>query len=115
MIPAGSPVSMQQVNTPSVRYSFSLTGDPFVDAGITAIELMTDKSWLDIQEDDSKKAVDDLIALYLTPAWSKDLKSIFPNSKFINASIKNKVKESNDFLYDLIEGLDRPVNSNESC
>jgi len=106
---------MQQVNTPSVRYSFSLTGDPFVDAGITAIELMTDKSWLDIQEDDFKKAVDDLIALYLTPAWSKDLQSIFPNSKFINASIKNKVKESNDFLYDLIVGLNRPVNNTESC
>jgi CRISPR-associated protein Cst1 len=92
-----------------------LTGDPFVDAGIIAIELITGKSWDDIRAEEFRKAVDNLISIYLTPAWSKDLQSIFPNSKFINASIKDRVKESKDFLYDLVSGLNTYDEREEYC
>ena len=116
MIPPESSVSPRQTkNHSSARYPLSLTGDPFVEHGITAIELMTGKSWTDIQEEDFKKAVDDLVSLYLTPAWSKDLQSIFPNSKFINTSIKNKAKDSKEFLYDLIAGLSSSTQTDKTC
>jgi len=92
-----------------------LTGDPFVDAGITAIELTTGKSWPDIQEEDFKKAANELVSLYLTPAWSKELHSIFPNSTFINSSIKDKTKDSKEFLYDLISGLQHITQTNDPC
>ncbi|HNX17325.1 MAG TPA: type I-B CRISPR-associated protein Cas8b1/Cst1 [Methanoregula sp.] len=114
MIPSESPVLPGQANAhSSARYPLSLTGDPFVDTGITAIELMTGKSWPDIQEDDFKKAADDLIKLYMTPAWSKDLNSIFPNSSYIQYSPGYDRKEkSREFLFELIDGLnDRQSNS----
>lgn len=93
----------------------SYTGDPFVDAGIIAVELLVGKNWTEINESEFKKAADDLVSLYLTPAWSKDLQSIFPNSKFINPTIKNKENESKDFLYDLISGMNQSSEIGEHC
>ena len=115
VIPTGSPFVTQQGNTPSIPCTTTLTGDPFVDAGITAIELMTGNSWAEISVDEFRKAVDDLVSIYLTPAWSKDLQSIFPNSKFINTSIKNKAKDSREFLYDLVSGLNPSEDTIEHC
>jgi CRISPR-associated protein Cst1 len=116
MSPAGNQISMQPVNTSSVQYSVSLTGDPFVDAGITAIELLSGKSWPDIRDDDFKKAADELVDLYLTPAWSKDLISLFPNSTYIQTSKNyNKKKKSQQFLYNLISGVNAAEKPSDFC
>jgi CRISPR-associated protein Cst1 len=110
-----NPLAGQQSEI-SIKYPPSFfTGDPFVDAGIIAIELVTGKSWSTITDTEFKKAADDLISLYLTPAWSRDLQSLFPNSKFINVSIKNKEKDSREFLYDLISGLNPSADVIDYC
>ena len=117
MIPSGSPVSTQLANIDSsVRFTFSLTGDPFVDAGITAIELMTGKSWPDIQDEDFKKAAESLVDLYLTPAWSKELNSLFPNSSYIQyAKGYNRNEKSREFLFELIQGLENLQTTLDYC
>jgi len=116
MIPTGSPVATQQGNTLSMYSTPVLTGDPFVDAGIVAIELVTGKSWSEITEPEFKKAANDLVTLYLTPAWSKNLISIFPNSTYIQTARNyNKKEKSREFLFDLIEGLGIPQKSSNYC
>jgi len=87
-----------------------------VDAGITAIELMTGKSWPDIQEEDFKKTAEVLVDLYLTPAWSTDLNSLFPNSSYIQyAKGYNRKEKSREFLFELIEGLENQQSPRDSC
>lgn len=88
------------------------SGDPFVDAGLIAIELITEKPFDDCSKEDLKKASEWLVNLYMKPAWAKEIYSIFPNSKYINS--KDKKKDSLEFLNSLINNLDEEE-SDEIC
>jgi CRISPR-associated protein Cst1 len=57
-------------------------GDPFITSGLLAVKLKTGFSIAECSEDKLKQISDELVYLYLTPAWSKELQSIFPNSTY---------------------------------
>lgn len=84
------------------------TEDPFVTAGIIAIEILCSKPFDTCSSEDLTNAVNILIDWYLTPAWTKELYSIFPNSKYVNASLKDKKGVSITFLTNLIGGIISP-------
>jgi len=81
-------------------------GDPIVDSGLMAIKLLTKRELYDCSNEDIKKASDNLVNLYLTPAWSKDILSIFPNSTYVQTA-KNYKREAKtkEFLYELIDNI----------
>lgn len=83
-----------------------IVGDPFVDSGLIAIELLANKEIDDCTTDDLKKIANYLVDLYLTPAWGGELQSIFPNSSYIQFAKGYKREEKSiEFLYELIEGI----------
>ncbi|HPP78394.1 type I-B CRISPR-associated protein Cas8b1/Cst1 [Methanospirillum sp.] len=83
--------------------------DPFVTAGIVAIEILCGKQFETCSSEELINATNFLIDLYMTPAWAKDLFSIFPNSKYINPSLKDKKRtESINFLTNLIKRINTP-------
>lgn len=86
------------------KQKLDLIGDPFVDAGLIALSQITDSDPKQFTEINLNEAADKLISLYQTPAWSKELYSIFPNSTYIQ-SAKNydKEGESKKFLHELID------------
>ena len=88
--------------------------DPFVTLGMIAIELLCEKPFKECTKEDLLSAAKILVDWYLTPAWSKELLSIFPNSKYVNVSIKDKRGESLNFLSNLISGIIAPINNNSS-
>lgn len=93
-----------------------IVGDPFVDTGLLAIELMTEKPFNACTPEDLKQAVDTLIDLYLTPAWRKELYSIFPNSTYIQSSGGYDHRgRSKEFLYSLIDGMNNASGSTTFC
>jgi hypothetical protein len=81
-------------------------GDPIVDSGLMAIKLLTKRELYDCSNEYLKKVSDDLVNLYLTPAWSKDNLSIFPNSTYVQTA-RNYDKEANskEFLQELIDNI----------
>lgn len=83
-------------------------GDPIVDSGLLAIKLLAKKEINECTKEELKKISDELVELYLTPAWYTEIQSIFPNSTYIQSNPKyNKENKSKEFLYDLIEGIDK--------
>jgi len=72
---------------------FTLTGNPFVDAGIFILSELLDKEIEEITPEDLKEPIDTILSLYLSDAWRKNLYSIFPNSPLVNPSIKKKDKK----------------------
>ncbi|AKB85836.1 type I-B CRISPR-associated protein Cas8b1/Cst1 [Methanococcoides methylutens] len=94
---------------------YQLTGNPFVDAGIWAICGWVEKeNPEDLTKDDLKKITKDIVPLYLTQEWSKNLFSIFPNNPVTNPSIKNKEEKLRQIYSDLIDQLE-PVNESGNC
>jgi CRISPR-associated protein Cst1 len=91
-------------------------GDPFVEIGILAIELITKKNFETCTTQDLQRAADTLIEIFLTPAWKKELISIFPNSTYIQTSRGyNHRERSREFLYSLIEGISPSSESKTYC
>lgn len=82
---------------------FDWTGNPWVDAGISAILALSEKEKpCEISLEDCEKVSEIVEKLYLTKEWAKNLYSVFPNSKFTNPSIKNKQFAIHDFFEGLI-------------
>jgi CRISPR-associated protein Cst1 len=69
----------------------ALMGNPFVDAGISAICAWTEKEAEDITQADVENMIDRFAPVMCTPAWSKNLYSIFPNNPVTNSSIKDSL------------------------
>jgi len=106
---------LKDISTSESR-SERIVGDPFVDTGILAIELMTGKNFEECTPDDLKHASDRLIDIYLSPAWKKELNSIFPNSTYIQTSRGFDHRErSKEFLYGLIDGIWNREDSERYC
>lgn len=100
----------------TVRIKNGLVGDPIVDSGLLAINLLASKEINNCSKEELKKISDELIELYLTPAWSKDILSIFPNSTYVQYA-KNYDREgkSREFLYELIDGLSKFEMDGDYC
>jgi CRISPR-associated protein Cst1 len=90
----------------NIKIQSGFVGDPIVDSGLMAIKLLTKRELYDCSNEDLKKQSDDLVNLYLTPAWSKDILSIFPNSTYVQTA-RNYDKEANskEFLQELIDNI----------
>ena len=58
---------------------FTYTGNPFVDAGITAMLVWFGKDEPeDIEDYDVKDMIDEITDLYIKDGWQKIMYSIFP-------------------------------------
>lgn len=82
--------------------------DPFVTAGLIAIELICGRPFETCSHDDLNSGAEFLVSWYLTPAWTKELYSIFPNSKYVNPSLKDKKGDSLNFLRTLLAEIKSP-------
>ncbi|KAF5086791.1 type I-B CRISPR-associated protein Cas8b1/Cst1 [Methanobacterium aggregans] len=85
---------------------YEFTGNPFVDAGIWALSRWVDKKPEELNEDDLKGIIDDIIYVYLNKAWSKNLFSVFPNNPLTNPAVKDKKERYSKFLMELIEKIE---------
>lgn len=71
---------------------YSITGNPFVDTGIAVMMSYCKRQRPeDISIEDIIKIKKLISEIYLSPAWSKNLYTIFPNNEITNPS--NKTKE----------------------
>ncbi|GAB6056145.1 type I-B CRISPR-associated protein Cas8b1/Cst1 [Methanobacterium movens] len=93
---------------------FDFTGNPFVDAGIWAISQWVGKKPAELDKDDLRKIIDEVIFLYLTPKWSKNMYQIFPNNPITNNAVKDKKDRYSQILNELIEEMS-PLSSNGDC
>ncbi len=97
---------MIKENTKKENCYFTLTGNPFVDAGIYSIEAYYEKDFSTLTPEKLETKIEDLVDLYLSDGWKKDLYSIFTgNSKYSNAAIKDKKAKSVEYLKDLLKGF----------
>ncbi|RKY92020.1 type I-B CRISPR-associated protein Cas8b1/Cst1 [candidate division KSB1 bacterium] len=94
---------------------YTWTGNPFVDAGIAAIQV-----WSGLKEPEAitlnevKKIAQDILALYVTDAWKKNLFSIFPNNPITNPAVKDKRNSFAAYLNGLISGIE-PLGQSGDC
>jgi CRISPR-associated protein Cst1 len=84
---------------------FDFTGNPFVDAGIWSISRLVNKNPHELDKNDLNNVLNDVIPLYLTKKWSKNLYSVFPNNPITNPSVKNKKERYMELLKDLIKDI----------
>jgi CRISPR-associated protein Cst1 len=84
---------------------FDFTGNPFVDAGIWAISGWIGKKPEKVDKDDLKSIVDEIVDIYLTPKWSKNLYQIFPNNPITNNAVKDKKGRYSGVLNELIKEI----------
>jgi CRISPR-associated protein Cst1 len=98
-----------------VNNIFTYTGNPFVDAGVTAMLAWLEKNKPeDIEDCDVEKLIDEITDLYTKDEWNKTMYSIFPNSKLTNPSIKDKKARYDEFLKDLLSGIST-LDSSGNC
>ncbi len=96
---------------PQTRY-FVLTGNPFVDGGIYAIDAYYDKNSSVLTPKELETKINKIVDLYLTVGWKKNLYSIFTgNSKFTNPSIKDKKTDAKKYLTGLLGEFSLPKTS----
>ena len=101
----------------SNNLSLKYTGNPFVDAGIFALKRKLKKPINEITKDDLKEEALNISDIYVTPAWKKNLYSIFPNNVLVNP--KTTKKDNLNELYfnellTLIESISE-VSYNGTC
>jgi len=108
---SGKDYSESKDTTSSLDKQFYWTGHPFVDAGLTAILLITNKEKPEeLTEEDIKKAIEFVSKLYVKDDWVKRLSRIFRNNNpilMVNPSMKDKrtptkLRESLNTLFRLI-------------
>ncbi|MBE6486644.1 MAG: type I-B CRISPR-associated protein Cas8b1/Cst1 [Methanosphaera stadtmanae] len=91
----------------SEKLDLHITGNPFIDSGIYALNMLVCKETKinDMTFNHLHEGIKLISELYLTPAWNKNMFSIFPNSILTNNVYKDKKQE----LYP--EELDKLFNS----
>lgn len=94
---------------------YQYTGNPFVDNGMWAIcEWAEKKDPKELGIEDIKESISDIIPIYLTESWGKNLFSIFPNNAVTNPSIKDKEKRLKQFFEDLVSQIE-PLTDEGNC
>ena len=97
---------------------FSLTGNPFVDAGIYVISELAGKRIENIEVADLKRLYPKIIDVYFTEAWKKNLYSIFPNHPVTHNNKVNKIAGNPRRYKELLEALlgdIKPISDFGSC
>lgn len=94
---------------------FDWTGNPWVDAGISAVMEWTEKSSPeDIKTEDVKLISQHLLDIYLSEGWKKSLFSVFPNNPITNPAVKDKKQRLAKYYDSLIKGVS-PLSEKGSC
>ncbi len=93
---------------------FDFTGNPFVDAGIWAISQWVGKKPEELDKEDMTVIIDEIVELYLTPKWSKNLYQIFPNNPITNNAVKDKKDRYSNILRELVEETEF-IGDNGNC
>jgi CRISPR-associated protein Cst1 len=93
---------------------YDFTGNPFVDAGIWAISSWVNKNPNELKKNDLKEIIENIVKLYLTKKWSKNIYSIFPNNPITNPSVKNKDERYLGILNELIDDT-KPLGNSGDC
>ena len=94
---------------------FIPTGNPFVDGGIYAIEAYYGENFSDLTPEKLETKINDIVDLYLSEGWRKNLYSIFTgNSKYSNPSIKDKKVNAINYLKELLNEFS-PVGRSGTC
>ena len=88
----------------SNNLSLKYTGNPFVDAGIFALKRKLKKPINEITKEDLEEEILNIADLYVTPAWKKNMYSIFPNSTLVNSATTNK-SNLNELYYQDLKNL----------
>ena len=88
------------------------TGNPFVDAGLWALTILSNKDQPNqLEKLDLKNQSELLSSILSEEAWRKNLYSIFPNNKITNPSIKDPQGEYNEYLSQLLKDIHDPSKS----
>ena len=79
----------------SEKLDLEVTGNPFIDSGIYALNglICKESKIKDMTFDHLEEGIDIISKLYLTPAWNKNMFSIFPNSILTNNAYKDKKQD----------------------
>ncbi|ACD89534.1 CRISPR-associated CXXC_CXXC protein Cst1 [Chlorobium limicola DSM 245] len=95
---------------------FQYTGNPFVDAGISALTNWCDKKTpQELTEADIKKALPEIANLFSQGAWVKTFYTTFSNGVMVQPSNKGKEREKwLEFIGDLVKEL-QPLADHGSC
>ncbi len=68
----------------------------------------------ELEIEDIKESISDIIPIYLTEAWGKNLFSVFPNNAVTNPSIKDKEQKLKEFFEELISQIE-PLKDAGNC
>ncbi|AAM07023.1 TPA: type I-B CRISPR-associated protein Cas8b1/Cst1 [Methanosarcina acetivorans] len=91
----------------SQNFLYKFTGNPFVDAGIWAIcEWSGRKKPEEVKIEDLQEITSDMVPIYLTSEWVKNLHSFFPNNAVTNPSVKNKNQRLLEYLKSLVSQIE---------
>ena len=94
---------------------YSVTGNPFVNAGSYAIaSWLKKKNLSEIYKYDIEDCIHDIIPIYFSENWKKQMYMIFPNSSIVNPSVKNKEERYTGILQKLIEDV-QPLRNSGNC
>ena len=92
----------------SRKLDLHITGNPFIDSGIYALNMLVCKKTKinDMTFDHLNEGIKIISDLYLTPAWNKNMFSIFPNNILTNNAYKEKKHELYpEELYELYNSI----------
>jgi CRISPR-associated protein Cst1 len=100
----GGNVINDEIDNNKIQTEF--VGDPIVDSGLMAIKLLTDKELYECSKENLKNVSENLVNLYLTPAWYKEIQSIFPNSTYVQTARNyDRKAKSKEFLRELADNI----------
>lgn len=96
---------------------YKFTGNPFVDAGVWAICQWSEKRKPeDLDKEDLKKIIEDVVPIYLNENWKKNIFSVFPNNSITNPSVKDKKTRYSNYLNELLNDIEKiPGESSGNC
>ena len=93
----------------SEKLDLYITGNPFIDSGIYALNTLVCKETKinDMTFSHLQEGIKLISELYLTPAWNKNMFSIFPNNILTNNAYKDKKQELYpEELFELLNSID---------
>lgn len=95
----------------------NITGNPFIDLGICALETKLKKDISEISIDDLKAEAENIAKLYTKESWKKNMHTIFPNSVLVNPASTNDPNLREKYLSNLNEliGSIEPIQESGSC
>jgi len=99
-----------------MSHLFEYTGNPFVDAGISALMVWCEKkNPQELSEEDVKKALPEIATLFSQEAWVKTFYTTFSNGVMVQPANKGKERDKwLEFMSELVKEL-QPLGFQGSC